>query len=55
MPHTQGSIVIKVNLGMEDNLRDKDMTMDEDGEDECSESDMTEAPETPGPNLSGET
>ena len=32
---------MKENLGMEDQLRDEDMTADEDGENECSGSDVT--------------
>jgi len=49
MPCTWGSIVIKAKLGMEDSPRDKDMTMDEDGEDVCSKSKPTNPPAMPKP------
>src|SRR5882724_11400678 len=41
MPQTQGPIIIKENLGMEDQPRDEDMTTEEDGENEHSGSNTT--------------
>ena len=48
MPCTWGPIIIKENLGMEVQLRDEDTTMDEN---ECSGSDMINAPATSSPKL----
>ena len=43
-PHAlyPGSIVIKENLGVEDQLRDEDTTVDEDGDNKCGGSNMTD-------------
>jgi len=52
MPRTLGSIVIKVNLGMDDQPRDEDMTADKDGKNKHSRSNMTGAPLMSSPKLS---
>jgi len=51
-PCTWGPIIIKAKLGMEDQLRDDDTTMDEYGENEHSRSDTTKGQSTSSPKLS---
>jgi len=49
MSNTWGPIIIKVNLGVEDQLRDKDTTTDDDGKNKHSRSDTTDAPAMSSP------
>jgi len=58
-PQIKGIIVLKVNLGRGDSLREEDTITDEDGdddrEDKCSESDLPEHSVMPKSKPQGET